>query len=388
MLPGFAVSPRLIYLLFAIVWFATSQSLAQGPTPAQVDEALSVGLPDDPAAVIAIVAQKRILLGDLMPRVDAQIQSVLKKSGQVIPEDQLKYARVNLIRGLLAQSIQNKMMREAFIIDQVGTEAADKRAEADARLDARARQHFFENELPGLKEKNGTDDLNELDAKLKEQGSSLAMRQNEFIDMMLGHLFIRAKVERDPDVSIAEINEYYLTHQDEFNRPERATWEQLTVLFSRFSSREEARAAINEMGREAYFGGNVQAVAKAKSHDPFASQGGVHDWTNRGSLASEKLDETIFSVPVNKMSEVIEDGQGLHIVRVIDRKPAGVVSLGDVQLSIEKKLKEEKVAKSQQAVMEDTRDRIPVWSLFPKDTPGSKPLPTWISSRYQSKNVK
>ncbi|MGI9474851.1 MAG: peptidylprolyl isomerase [Rubripirellula sp.] len=357
---------------------------AQVPTRNEVDDAQEITLPDDPAAVLAVVGKSHIVLGDLMPKVDARIQDVLSKTKQEVPEEQLHFARINMIRGLLSQAIQNKMMRESFLLEQVGTENADKRDEADAKLTSRARQMFFENEVPELQEQYETKDLTELDKLLRAKGSSLAARQREFVDQMLGHLYIRGQVERDPNVSIAEINEHYRSHLDDYERPTRARWEQLSVMFGKFSSRDDAKQAIWDMGREAYFGGSMEAVAREKSQEPFANKGGVHDWTAKGALASDPLNEQIFSIPLNAMSEIIEDDAGFHIVRVLERQEEGLIPLSEVQDDIRSIIRKEKIERSQREVMEDVHVRIPVWSLFPNDTPGAKPLPNSISSRFSS----
>lgn len=341
-----------------------------------------ITLPDDPAAIIAYVGQTPILMGDVSTKVEAQLNEAIARSGQQFPEAQLNMARIRLTRSLLQQTIQTKMMREAFLLDQVGTQAAEKREEADAKLTMRARQMFFETEVPELRKQYKVEDLAELDRLLREKGSSLAMRQREFMDAMLGHLYIRSKVDREPTVTVSEINEYYQTRGNDFQRPARAKWEQLSVLFERFKDRETAHAAIWEMGREAYFGGSMHAVAKEKSQEPFASRGGLHDWTSKGALASDAIDQQVFSIPLNAMSEIIEDEQGYHIVRVLDRQDAGVVPLSEVQDSIRSTLREEKISQSQQEVLEEMQVMIPVWSLFHEDTPGAKPLPASIADRY------
>lgn len=375
-----------IALMFALGCTFSVPSSAQVPTRNQVDEAQELALPDDPAAVLAVIGKSHIVMGDLMPKVEARIQDVLSKTNQKVPEDQLHYGRLNMLRGLLAQAIQNKMMRETFLIEQVGTENADKREEADAKLTARARQMFFENELPELKEQYETADLNQLDDLLRAKGSSLAARQREFVDQMLGHLYIRGQVERDPEVSIAEINEYYRSHLEDYERPTRARWEQLTILFSEVPDRNEAKQTIWDMGREAYFGGSMEAVAREKSQEPLAQSGGVHDWTAQGALASDKLDNQIFSIPLNAMSEIIEDDSGYHIIRVLERQEKGLIPLSEVQDDIRKLIRQEKIATSQRKAMENVQVRIPVWSLFPKDIPGAQPLPESISRRFKFKN--
>ncbi len=375
-----------VVFLLGLTFAATLE--AQVPTRNEVDDAQEIQLPDDPAAILAVVGRTPILLGDLMPKVDARINEVLANNAQQIPEDQLHFARVNLIRGLLAQAIQNKMMRESFLIDQVGSEAADKRNEADAKLTSRARQMFFESEVPELREQYKVDDVTELDALLRKKGSSLAARQRDFVDAMLGHLYIRSKVDREPKVSLAEISEHYNANLSDYDRPAQARWEQMTVLFSNFDSKEAAHQAIWDMGREAYFGGNLQAVAREKSQEPFAGKGGLHDWTAKGSLASEKLDNEIFSIQLNAMSEIITDDDGYHIIRVLERREAGRTPLSEVQDEIRAKVRQDKITSSQKKVMEDMQVRIPVWALFPKDIPGAKPLPESIARRHNSAKIR
>ena len=361
--------------VIACVFMLPQIATAQAPSKEEFEKALATELPEDPAKVIAVVGESKILLGDVKAKVDARINSVIDKAQQDVPEEQIKYARVNLTRGFLRQSIENKMMRESFLLGQVGTQAADKRAEASQMMSSRARQMFIEAEIPELLKKYGVDDRAALDDVLRKEGSSLTARQREFTDAMLGHLYIRSSVDKDPPVSLAEIIQYYNANRQQYEHKSQARWEQLTVMFSKFPSRAAADAVIRDMGREAYFGGSMQSVARQKSQEPLASSGGVHDWTNQGSLASDAIDHMIFSMPLDKMSDIIEDDQGFHIIRVLERRPAGVKPLKDLQSDIRKQIQRQKVLKSQKKMMEDMKKRVPVWTMFPEDIPGSKPLP-------------
>lgn len=339
-------------------------------------------LPTDLATVVAVVGQSPILWGDIQPKVDGRIQAVLKQTKQELPPAELAKARVMLSHAALSQSIQSKMLREAFLQDQIGTQASEKREEATGIMLSRARQMFFENELKGLKKKYNTEDLSVVDSKLRESGSSLQARQREFTDMMLGHMFMRSKVPQDPNVTIAEINARYRKDIEQYKQGARARWEQLSVMFSNHPNKDAARKAIVEMGREAYFGGNLQAVAKAKSEEPFASDGGLHDWTSQGSLASKRLDQEIFSIPLNKMSEIVEDDQGLHIIRVLERKAPGVRPLHELQDEIRETIKKEKVRDAQTKMLSEMKKSIPVWSIFPDDVEGAKPIrPATVATR-------
>lgn len=366
---------------------ANQQSGGQRTSPQLPSIEGSAEIPKDATAVLAVVGTTPVLVGDILPKVEAKIAEVQKKVGQEMPADQLKYARVNLTRGMLSQLIQQKMLREAFLLDQVATQTAEKRREAADLMNQRARAMFAESEIPRLHKKFETNDNTELDDKLRTLGSSLSARQREFIDEMLGHLYIRSKVEKNPSVTISEISLAYAADVTKYKRQARARWEQMSVLFSNHPSRDAAQAAISAMGREAYFGGSMKAVAKAKSEDPFASDGGQHDWTNRGSLKSKIIEKQVFSLPLNKMSEIFSDDEGLHIIRVLERQPDGTIPLAEVQDDIRELLKREKINESQKAVFKEVAERVQVWSLYPKDVPGAKPLPVRTTRRSITQNL-
>lgn len=346
----------------------------QGPTQEEIRLALEVGVPDDPAEVVAVVGQSRILAGDLLPRVDARLKEIVSRASQPPSDVEIRYIQSVIFRSLLNQSIQLKILRESFLLSQVATQTADKRRDAEKRLQTRAIQMFQESELPRLFKKYKVFTVHEVDQKLRETGGSYEATRLDFIDQMLAHLYRSEAIPRDPEVAMIEIRNYYDDNIERYRVKSQARWEQLTASLEKSGGRDQAIALITEMGREAYFGGSMQAVAKLKSHEPFAARGGVHDWTARGSLASTKLDEQIFTLPIGVMSEVIEDEVGMHIVRVLERRPAGVKSISELQDEIREKLKQEKIEAAIKKVTSEMTLRVAVWSIYHEDIPGALPL--------------
>ncbi|HBJ35066.1 MAG TPA: peptidylprolyl isomerase [Planctomycetaceae bacterium] len=336
--------------------------------------ALEVGVPEDPAEVVAVIGQSRILAGDLVPRVDARLMEIVSRAKQPPSDMEIQYIRSVIFRSLLNQSIQLKILRESFLLSQVATQTSDKRRDAERKLESRAIQMFQESELPRLFKRYNVFTVSEVDQKLRETGGSYESTRLDFIDQMLAHLYRSEAIPRDPAIALVEIRNYYDDNIDQYRVKAQARWEQLTASLEKSGGREQAIELITAMGREAYFGGSMQAVAKLKSHEPFAGRGGVHDWTARGSLASTKLDEQIFSLPIGVMSEVIEDEVGMHIVRVLERKPAGVKSISELQEDIREKLKQEKIEAAIKKVTSEMTLRVAVWSIYHEDIPGALPL--------------
>jgi parvulin-like peptidyl-prolyl isomerase len=105
-------------------------------------------------------------------------------------------------------------------------------------------------------------------------------------------------------------------------------------------------------------------VAKAHSHGPTASSGGVHRPTHKGSLKSKILERAIFTQPVGEMGPPLEDEQGFHIVRVIAREDGGLKSFEDVQDEIHEKLVLQRRTEKVRDYMDRLREAIPVQTIF------------------------
>jgi hypothetical protein len=165
----------------------------------------------------------------------------------------------------------------------------------------------------------------------------------------------------------------------DFEFPARARWEQLMANFDHFSSRQEAYRAICEMGNEVLRGADFAAVAQARSQGPTASKGGQHDWTSKGSLVSKEIDRAIFSLPVGRMSQVIEDSKGFHIIRVIERTDAGRKPFLEAQVEIREKLRDESIKSQKDEFLAKIKERTPVWTVFGDSSEagsiGARPAP-------------
>ena len=69
------------------------------------------------------------------------------------------------------------------------------------------------------------------------------------------------------------------------------------------------------------------------------------------------------------MSQILEDNDGYHIVRVIERHDAGMMPFRDAQVEIKKKLKEERSKKTTDEYLEKLRNKTQIWTIF-DDQPG------------------
>jgi parvulin-like peptidyl-prolyl isomerase len=145
-------------------------------------------------------------------------------------------------------------------------------------------------------------------------------------------------------------------------------------------SRAAAWDMLAAMGNEVLGGRPFADVAQSRSEGPTAAQGGGFDWTNQGSLASKKLDEAIFALPTGELSAIIEDGETLHIVRVVERKAAGRIPFLEAQVGIRDELVLDKRRQASNDYLAKLRARTPVWTVF-DDPTGSAAQPTFTAGR-------
>lgn len=310
----------------------------------------------DPMTVVALVGDQPILSGDLLPTVDQMLQPYAGR----IPEEQLQEQRLQLIKQLLERRIQFKLL----YLDFLRTLPADRRETALADIRKRAEEQFEKEELPRLLERTDTENAAKLDAVLRRYGSSLEATKRDYVEQLIARSMVGRKVDRNPEITRQELLQYYQEHLDRYTHRARARWEQLTVRFDRFATREEAWRAIAEMGNQVLRGAPLEAVARKHSQGVNASLGGYHDWTTQGSLRSEVLDQAIFSLPIGQLSPILEDETGFHIVRVLEREEAGTTPFEKAQEEIRQQLRQEKIQRQIDQLLHSLRQEIPVWTYW------------------------
>lgn len=210
----------------------------------------------------------------------------------------------------------------------------------------------------------------ELDAVLRQYGSSLERRRQSYFEQSLARLWLEQQGDKEQEIDYVTALAYYRSHAADFSFPAQAKWEQLTAMFSQFNNKALAYQTVVAMGNDVLHNGIPFAqVAKQHSQGPTADKGGLRDWTTKGALVSKVLDGAIFSLPVGRMSQILEDNDGYHIVRVIERHDAGMMPFRDAQVEIKKKLKEERSKKNTEEYLEKLRNKTQIWTIF-DDQPG------------------
>ncbi len=316
----------------------------------------------EPGTLMAVVGGEPIFAAHLT----LEANQLIEKFMPTAPENVKREQRKLVLEKLLNKYIESKM----FYVDIIrglpeGANVKD--------IYKTLGEHFDKEVLSKILKKNNVKTANAFDIRLRSQGVSLRQFRARWIEDEFVRYFLKDKITINPDVQHQEIIDYYRKNQETYRRKARARWEQIEVHFSKFTNRTQARQAIAKLGNEVVYGAPLTAVAKRGSHGLKATDGGQEGWVTQGSLVSKKLNEAVFSLPLNRLSDIIETDLGFHIVRVLERTPAGFVPFTEAQVEIKKKLTEKKREESFKKHLEKLRREIPVEILIkPTQTGGEK----------------
>ncbi len=148
--------------------------------------------------------------------------------------------------------------------------------------------------------------------------------KEKFKKEILLQKLISADVNSKIKISEAEIRDYFEKHRHTFKSD-------LSVRVSQIVVRDMSTA---ERALERLRSGEEFAkVASEVSISPEAGKGGDLGFITRWMMP-EPLDKTIFEIPVNQISPIVQSSYGFHIFKVMEIHPAREKSLSDVREDI------------------------------------------------------
>ncbi|HVA50962.1 MAG TPA: peptidyl-prolyl cis-trans isomerase [Pirellulales bacterium] len=287
-------------------------------------------VPIPSAKVVAKFGNEVILAADVLPAVQEEFKHLAR---QVPPEQHDQFFQM-----VMAKHVKSLLQTKLVVQEMKKNVPEGKFPEMEKQI----LQHFEKERLPEMKKKLGVTTESEVDAKLKEYGTSLKEQRKSFVEMILVQEWMRKDAKFDEHVSHEQMLAFYHEHHREYEFPAKVRFEQIHVNYGRRRGRQEAWELARRLGYQVYSGAPMAEIAKVHSEGAKADQGGLHDWTSKGSLKCKELDAALFSLPVGVLSNPIDDGRGFTIVRVVQRTEAGATSFRDAQAGIKVKITEQR----------------------------------------------
>ena len=210
-----------------------------------------------------------------------------------------------------------------------------------------------------------------------EEDPAIRLRVRQAVDERLANA-LHHEVMESIEVPDAEVSEYLRRHREELAKPERRT---VSLIFRRTGSgdRESARAELAAARRRWLAGEDFATLASEISDSPSRHQGGHLGTVKEGQLP-EALDRVLFALEEGDVSEVVETGAGVALLRSDRVLPAYTMDDEEARQRIERSLRRPLFEKAWQEIVERVtagRFRHDVPALLDPATP-----PDVVISRF------
>jgi peptidyl-prolyl cis-trans isomerase SurA len=302
----------------------------------------------------ARVGDEVITLHDLVLNVKEQLKR--HPPGRDLTRPELNMVAKSVLAGLI----------ERTLIAQDAKRALKNPKQLDRLFEA-ADKFWHEEELPPMMRRYMAENEEQLKQKLLESGRSLETLHQSYRQEFLAQVYMEQKLTDRRKVDLPEMRKYYdqHLHDKEFDRSAEITWRELLVENSHHASPAEARSKADGLVARLAKGEDFARLARSESEGPsrVREQGGLMQ-TSPGSYAVDSVNQALASLPLNRVSPVLEGPTSFHIILVESRREAGPASFEEVQDQIRRKIMVAQLTKAREAFIAKLRRNTPISTIF------------------------
>lgn len=139
---------------------------------------------------------------------------------------------------------------------------------------------------------------------------------------------------------------YYKTHRSQFRAPERVRVLHIVKNINELTTREEAQAVMTQAQQE--LEGGMEFSEVAKKYSDCGENGGDLSWFPRDVMV-EEFEEAVFDLAPGETTGIFESRFGMHIARLVDRRPAEILPLREVYEQIAQAIYEQRLNAAESA---------------------------------------
>ena len=182
---------------------------------------------------------------------------------------------------------------------------------------------------------------------LAHEGNSLESLKKDIRNQMMRMRLLRREIKSKVIVSDEEIGEYYNKNRQDYEGKEAVRLKQIFLAIPAKAdkkTRTKIKEEAQQLRKRVLAGEPFELLAVKYSQGPGAAQGGDIGFIEKGTIIAA-VDSVAFNLPMEQISEVIESGIGFHIIKVVDKKGAGLKPIAAVREEIKAKIEDEKLEK-------------------------------------------
>jgi peptidyl-prolyl cis-trans isomerase SurA len=190
-------------------------------------------------------------------------------------------------------------------------------------------------QLDIIRVQNKLRDLDELEKAVEHEGLNWDDFKNNIRNKALTQQVISREVGSHITITHEEAMKFYDEHRNEFNKPEQVA---LRAIELSTEGKDETQAAdvrkkADDLLKRIGEGEDFAVLAKRFSDGSTAQQGGYLGVYKRGEL-SKAIEDKVFEMKKNQLTDVIETKQGFLILQALERYEAGVQPFEKVENEI------------------------------------------------------
>ncbi len=224
----------------------------------------------------------------------------------------------------------------------------------------------------------------ELDAELRKQGNSLAAMKGTFKNQKMAQQYLSIKSAPKEKLGRPELLAYYNEHIADYEFPAEVKWRQIEIPSSEHGGPKKTQAFARQLVLEIRSNRrDFGEAARKYSNGATAKKGGEWEWTKKGSVAWENVDEALFSMEVGEISDPLQTPQGYQIVQVVDRKDAGRRPFDEVHDEISESIRKEQFRSAAGTTIDTLVEQADVKLIF-GETPADESAGVVPAGREES----
>jgi peptidyl-prolyl cis-trans isomerase SurA len=179
-------------------------------------------------------------------------------------------------------------------------------------------------QLDQIRQKNNLKDLDDLEKAVTAQGFNWEDFKTSIRNRLLTQEVIRREVGSHINITHDEAMKYYEENKKEYVKPEQVALSAIEIKTEGKKESEipELKAKAQKLHDRVKDGEDFGELAKRFSDGSTAQQGGYLGVYKRGELSKE-LEDTVFKLNKNELTDVIETKQGFLVLKVMEHYDEG-----------------------------------------------------------------
>jgi peptidyl-prolyl cis-trans isomerase SurA len=347
--------------------FAALPLAAQQPTPPPPAQKPTLEKPDEaPAAPAAAVPAKPAPFKRPATASEGKVieEIVARVNNEVITRSELEHSKVTAEEDAkqdcqnrctpaqlkqIAEDSQKNALRNLIDQSLLVQRAKDMSISVEPDVIKQLDQIRIENKL---------DSLESLEKAVESQGLNWEDFKNNIRNGLLTKKVISSEVGSHISIDKEEIQKYYDAHKQDYIRPEQVALRSIEINTAGKDEAEvaELRKKADTALKRIKDGEDFGEIAKRYSDGATAKQGGYLGIYKRGEL-SKQLEDVVFKMKKNDLTDVMETKQGFLIMQVLEHYDEGQQSLAKVENEIMDKLYGERMEPALREYLKTLREQ-------------------------------